>query len=454
MKPHVWAKALTCCLSLLIPAVVFGQNVGIGTTTPGQKLDIQGTGDQFVRIHTTSAGVSQAGLELLRANEFSGSDWRITNDGGILRFQGALDNFLNPPGTQYMSITQSGNLGLGPNPPQRHLDIHGSDHQFLRLHTTSAGTSQSGIELLRANEFGGTDWKIVNDGGILRFYDAIDNFASQPGELNMSITQAGNVGIGIDAPQAPLHVVGTTLVNETGNGYMQIGNPNAAHLRFDNNEILARNGDNPSILYLQYWSGNLSLCFNDEGRVGVGTLVPAAKLHVVDGTDVNLAGGGQLVLGELSAGNMAFDGNEIQARMNGQPNTMYMQYDGGDLLLAATEAGQVGIGVLSSANMPSDNYLLAVDGRIICEEVRVQVSTSWPDYVFADDYQLPKLPDLEKYIQENRHLPGVPAAATVETSGLDVGDMQRILLEKVEELTLHVIELNKEIERLKAETGK
>lgn len=100
-----------------------------------------------------------------------------------------------------------------------------------------------------------------------------------------------------------------------------------------------------------------------------------------------------------------------------------------------------------------NGYRLAVDGNIISERVRVRLSGNWPDYVFAKDYPLLNLKELEQYIQSEGHLPNVPSASEVGEEGVDLGDMQRILLEKVEELTLHIIQLNKEVEELQLKSN-
>lgn len=93
-------------------------------------------------------------------------------------------------------------------------------------------------------------------------------------------------------------------------------------------------------------------------------------------------------------------------------------------------------------------YTLAVNGKTITEEVKVMVETTWPDYVFAKDYNLMSLTDLEAQIGVLGHLPGVPSAKEVEENGHELGQMDAILLEKVEELTLHLIEMDKTIKRL------
>jgi len=105
--------------------------------------------------------------------------------------------------------------------------------------------------------------------------------------------------------------------------------------------------------------------------------------------------------------------------------------------------GNVGIGTT-----PLTNYRLAVDGSIRSREVKVD-SDNWADYVFFKDYQLPSIQEVEQHIQENGHLINLPSAAEVEANGIALGEMNKLLLEKIEELTLYVIELNKEINRLK-----
>jgi hypothetical protein len=96
-------------------------------------------------------------------------------------------------------------------------------------------------------------------------------------------------------------------------------------------------------------------------------------------------------------------------------------------------------------------YALSVNGKIMATEVRVEAFTSWPDYVFAEDYNLMSLDELEQNINEKGHLPGIPSAKEVSENGFDLGDMQRRLLEKVEELTLYTIQQEKMIKELQLE---
>jgi hypothetical protein len=93
---------------------------------------------------------------------------------------------------------------------------------------------------------------------------------------------------------------------------------------------------------------------------------------------------------------------------------------------------------------------LAVNGMLTAKRLKLS-QTGWPDYVFDSSYRLLPISGLERYIKDNNHLPGISSAAEVEKKGLDVGDNQAALLKKVEELTLYIIEQNKEINSLKEE---
>jgi hypothetical protein len=94
--------------------------------------------------------------------------------------------------------------------------------------------------------------------------------------------------------------------------------------------------------------------------------------------------------------------------------------------------------------------MLAVKGKVICEEVKVALYP-WADYVFDADYKLPTIDSLEAYIKENKHLPNINSAKEVEAEGLSLGEMQNKQMEKIEELTLYLIQQHKEIEALKNE---
>ncbi len=100
--------------------------------------------------------------------------------------------------------------------------------------------------------------------------------------------------------------------------------------------------------------------------------------------------------------------------------------------------GNLGIGT----TMPQEK--LSVNGKIRAKEIKVETA-NWPDYVFKENYRLPDLKETAEFIKANKHLPGVPSAAEAEKEGIELGEMNKILLKKIEELTLHLIEKDKKM---------
>ena len=112
-------------------------------------------------------------------------------------------------------------------------------------------------------------------------------------------------------------------------------------------------------------------------------------------------------------------------------------------------ASNVGIGTLS----PDEK--LTVKGKIHTQEVRVDMAGPLvPDYVFENDYKLKTLQEVESYIKENKHLPEIPSAKEIEKNGLMLAEMNMVLLKKMEEMTLYMIEQNKKIEDLQKQNKK
>jgi len=105
--------------------------------------------------------------------------------------------------------------------------------------------------------------------------------------------------------------------------------------------------------------------------------------------------------------------------------------------------GSVGIGTLTPGT-----YKLAVSGTIAARKVKI-TQTGWADYVFNEDYNLMPIDSVESFIRQYKHLPDIPSEQEVSSDGIDVGDMNKLLLQKVEELTLYIIDLRKELKELK-----
>jgi len=195
--------------------------------------------------------------------------------------------------------------------------------------------------------------------------------------------------------------------------------------------------------------------FPATGNVGIGTTAPAYKLTVT-GSNPNIGLDNTTHFAAKNSNGLY----ELAFIPRWTDNSTYLQYGAGGLvirnnsnvaMIQANHAGRVGIGT-----DPTDNATLTVKGSILTEQVRVRLQANWPDYVFAPSYRLAPLAEVEQYIRTNGHLPNVPSAAQVEKEGgVELGAMNAKLLEKVEELTLYLIEekkaREKEVAELKAE---
>ena len=152
----------------------------------------------------------------------------------------------------------------------------------------------------------------------------------------------------------------------------------------------------------------------------------------------------------------------VTANWNGSGETNYSTASyltaAGDIVSIDTDnakSTEIKPGNSCIKNGSQTQIYLQANGKIECKELKVTVTPSCPaDYVFADDYKLKSLEEVEKHIAKHKHLPGVPSAKEMVDDGVNVVEMQMKLLEKVEELTLHIIAMKKENAELKEELTK
>lgn len=170
------------------------------------------------------------------------------------------------------------------------------------------------------------------------------------------------------------------------------------------------------------------LSISKTGNVGIGTNSAQALLHVAGDPRIQRPGGSALIIQTPAS----------DVRMYGSGGKPFL-----------IPEGNVGIGTY----MPTKK--LSVNGTVLAKEVIVSTNGAyWPDYVFEDGYQLMSLSNLSRFIEKNNHLPNVPSQKEVEEQGIPLGEMQRLHMEKIEELTLHLIEKDKEIQNLNSRLEK
>lgn len=204
------------------------------------------------------------------------------------------------------------------------------------------------------------------------------------------------------------------------------------------------NGNLPSFSLLTANTRRLTIDYN--GNIGIGTTTPGARLEIA-GT----ASSPNLFLdnSQFSANRNPLTGAVVDATKGSATIVLSANINGGNMQfhtnaatggavaerMRITENGNVGIGTTDPKG-----YKLAVNGSVIATSMTVKLYNDWPDYVFKKDYQLPSLQEVKKYIDQNLHLPEIPSAQEIAKDGLNLGEMNKLLVKKVEELTLYLIE--------------
>jgi hypothetical protein len=263
----------------------------------------------------------------------------------------------------------------------------------------------------------------------------------------------GNVGIGTTSPEETLHIqhdnegvikVGTATANGNATIIFEEGSADAMALRY--------NGSSNDLKIVDETTGNTRMIIKrSSGNVGIGTTDPEARVSIVGDTnqdvdmDITTKETGHKATLKLCEGEgceagmyWQYDGTDNRMKLYG----VELGTDYGPHITVNRESGKVGIGT------DSPTETLTVDGKILAEEIEVVATIA--DYVFDDNYSRMSLEELEQYIKEHHHLPGIVSEKEVAQRGgtISVGDSYTQLLQKVEELTLYIIEQNKKIKEL------
>ena len=350
-----------------------------------------------------------------------GQIWRFGHTGAAPGF-GSFDIYNQSQGFIGLSIANYGSIGIGTGTPSSYY--HGGNNRVLEiLNSNSIVNSQSHLILSTGatvqSSVGSITWMAPNapgSKGVAYIGGVIPNdvtyntsgelaFATADNGLplvKMRLMANGNLGIGTQTPTHRLHVVG-------GGGIMATDGPLNAYTA---QGIPDPNIDNPTTALL--------------------------------GANGLMSNHGEYYYWR------AFWGQSIDLRAGGIPDASrnifrVRRFDSGASwteLFRVNENGNVGIGTAHNGD-----YKLTVKGTLAARKVKV-TQEAWADFVFEEHYALPTLQSVEAHIKTHKHLPGIPAASEIAEKGMDLGDMQQKQMQKIEELTLYIIELNKKIQEL------
>jgi hypothetical protein len=277
-----------------------------------------------------------------------------------------------------------------------------------------------------------------------------------------NISTSDNVGIGTNSttiPESKLTIVGGTStlpvglkirhVNEDPSWGISIGqNSNlSAGISAAGRDLQITSGWSNTLILgsSQYSQYNGKVVF-PGGRVGIGTSQPdpGATLHVFGTSILGTSGISWTYFNSLNGGRIRSTGEGylmLESNPNGAGDkNMYFNTYSGDFIFSRDGATKLSLTTTGTATR------LNLKGSLYCREMVVDLNVPGPDYVFDDSYELPNLRETENYIKEHKHLPEMPSACEMESDGINVSKMNMLLLKKVEELTLHLIELNKRSE--------
>ncbi len=443
--------------------ICYGQNVGINTAAPEASLDVNG--DLILR---SADKTLTDGDNIINVTNSPFSNYRITGPTAPFNItgltygpDGKLVTIFNRSGFTMVLMNESP-ATIGPT--QRIITGTGAD---LNIPNNASANLQfdGGAQrwVLRSHSGiltgsgGGSGWGLNGNAGTnanTDFIGTTDNtaFIIKSNNQTVALFQYGfpsnnyigtnfqRTGVGILGTGAPTHTLEVGLADLAGGSqgaFAVRGTQHITHFNYGTNEdVYIRAGKNGSHILL-----------NDgpaAGNVAIGTNIPDANTKLTLQTPADFATAlsirnpsGSAMLNAYVGG--PANGNTISLGTPGvMPIAIYTN-SANRIFIAAN--GNIGIGTDNPINK------LSVNGDIRSREVTVETA-NWPDYVFEQEYNLRPLEEVEKFILQHKHLPEIPTANDMHSNGLKLGDLQKKMMEKIEELTLYILQQQKQIDRL------
>ena len=379
-------------------------NVGIGTLNPSAKLDVNGSMVVDSTLTVKDSLTVQSTLRI-EDNGFVEGELEVTGDAHF-----------------HHNITVMGISYLNND-----VSIDGS------ISISSMQASIGNSRLLGVDDAG----NLVPLPAVLSSNQnqlAISGNATIDGLLNTNAVSTGNI---LPAPGDSLIKLGSNTIYYNANQNMLFANQNSTNPA----AALGMGLGNQT-----YGKGQNSLAMGEYVRTfGNNTYAWGKRIHSPSGTEntFTIGTGNGSTFQDPLINNIS---NSFVVGFNND-KTLYVGPDAGNTKVAGSGI-EYGVGI-GTTYVPM-NFNLAVQGSAMFEDLWVKPQADWPDYVFDSSYCLLEISDLEDFIQSNGHLPGIPTAESVEDKGISLTDLQPILIQKIEEMTLYIIELEKRLAELEA----
>jgi len=458
-------------------------NIGYGTDVPEEKIHLQGTllientastQSSLQFKHPDTKGLPPDDPQAITAPHF----WDIYSDISGLKF-----NTVHNDGTvalERVIISKGGSVGIGVAKPLARLHV---GHNIL----ADGNIYTKGDFVLAPDSLSTGNWLMSRSGNGLNYI-----FEDKTNQNALFLGNNGNVGVGTtigttgsltaklevngSLKATSANIDGTLTANElnaqnaTINGNLEALSANIPTLTTNSLNILG-SLNNLSVNALTAQTATITGISNLNGNVTVGTAPQPANLNVIgalSAKSANITGNTtikegvfNLSLGSAYSQNLSYGTSYIgfnATRNNGNWAFVGDGANNGGAVIWNTVSGTINFASIPSTGIGAktltdtdikNNIKLQLTSAGVLKAKEVQVSLSgWPDYVFGKDYKLPTLNEVEQFITENNHLPNVPSAAEVEANGIQLGEMNAILIQKVEELTLYIIEQEKLMKKM------
>jgi hypothetical protein len=383
-------------ITLCLCSLSYGQNsfpasgtVGIGTLSPDTNYALDVNGNlKASEIFVTQLNVTDL---FVNGSQVQGTPWNLNGNNVFY---------------------SSGNVGIGTNNPNFALDI--------------AGTLNATNILVNGTPLEGSPSPWTTSGSDISYTE---------GNVDVTTLNATNINLdGSTLVSSPWTISGSDISFTTGD--IDVATLNASEILLNGTPL--ENSESPWTTLgsdISYTDGDVDVTTLNATNINLDGSTLVSSPWTISGSDISFTTG-DIDVATLNASEILLNGTPLENSESPWTTT------GNDLFY---NTGNVGIGTNNT-----QGYMFAVAGNMIAEGVKVELMGNWPDFVFEKNFDLLSLKDIERYIEENGHLPHVPSAEEIKRNGIDLGGMDATLLQKIEELTLYTIEQQKEIDSLKA----